>query len=131
MDWLGLSGALGAKTPPPSNLQAPKKATKVEKPVEVVSLGPNAKEGELIFGVAHIFASFNDTFVVNWGGIANWAFGCTAAASRSERTSWAQCDGPNAPAGAVVGVFFVTGLVWIVDNDLLNCVAASLSLFFL
>jgi small subunit ribosomal protein S14e len=30
---------------------------------EVVALGPNAREGELVFGVAHIFASFNDTFV--------------------------------------------------------------------
>lgn len=28
-----------------------------------VSLGPNVGEGELVFGVAHIFASFNDTFV--------------------------------------------------------------------
>jgi len=27
-------------------------------------VGPNAREGELVFGVAHIFASFNDTFVV-------------------------------------------------------------------
>merc|ERR1711990_50825 len=26
-------------------------------------VGPNAREGELVFGVAHIFASFNDTFV--------------------------------------------------------------------
>ena len=26
--------------------------------------GPNAREGEHVFGVAHIFASFNDTFVV-------------------------------------------------------------------
>merc|ERR1711966_44703 len=25
--------------------------------------GPNAREGENVFGVAHIFASFNDTFV--------------------------------------------------------------------
>ena len=30
---------------------------------EVVTLGPMAGEGENIFGVAHIFASFNDTFV--------------------------------------------------------------------
>eukprot|EP00873_Tetraselmis_striata_P017201 jgi/Tetstr1/437465/TSEL_026144.t1 len=30
---------------------------------ENVALGPNAREGELVFGVAHIFASFNDTFV--------------------------------------------------------------------
>jgi small subunit ribosomal protein S14e len=28
-----------------------------------VSLGPQVAEGELVFGVAHIFASFNDTFV--------------------------------------------------------------------
>ena len=34
-------------------------ASKNEKP----SLGPVAKEGEHNFGVAHIFASFNDTFV--------------------------------------------------------------------
>eukprot|EP00344_Euplotes_crassus_P003467 CAMPEP_0197000676 /NCGR_PEP_ID=MMETSP1380-20130617/5562_1 /TAXON_ID=5936 /ORGANISM="Euplotes crassus, Strain CT5" /LENGTH=48 /DNA_ID= /DNA_START= /DNA_END= /DNA_ORIENTATION= len=42
---------------------APKK--KVEKKEETVNLalGPQAKEGELVFGVAHIFASFNDTFV--------------------------------------------------------------------
>ncbi len=26
--------------------------------------GPNAREGENVFGVAHIYASFNDTFVV-------------------------------------------------------------------
>ncbi|CDR36258.1 RHTO0S01e17700g1_1 [Rhodotorula toruloides] len=40
---------------------APKKAPAVEK--TTTSLGPNVKEGELVFGVAHIFASFNDTFV--------------------------------------------------------------------
>ena len=26
-------------------------------------MGPQVREGELVFGVAHIFASFNDTFV--------------------------------------------------------------------
>lgn len=30
---------------------------------EKTNLGPNAREGEEVFGVAHIFASFNDTFV--------------------------------------------------------------------
>ena len=30
---------------------------------ENVSLGPAVREGETVFGVAHIFASFNDTFV--------------------------------------------------------------------
>ena len=34
--------------------------TKVE---EVTTLGPKVSEGEDVFGVAHIFASFNDTFV--------------------------------------------------------------------
>jgi small subunit ribosomal protein S14e len=36
------------------------------KPVRVqenVQLGPQTREGELVFGVARIFASFNDTFV--------------------------------------------------------------------
>ncbi|PNH05491.1 40S ribosomal protein S14 [Tetrabaena socialis] len=44
---------------------APKKAAKGEDaaPKEVVSLGPTVREGEHVFGVAHIFASFNDTFV--------------------------------------------------------------------
>lgn len=30
---------------------------------ENIQLGPQVPEGELVFGVAHIFASFNDTFV--------------------------------------------------------------------
>ncbi|KAL8880800.1 MAG: hypothetical protein Q9198_001866 [Flavoplaca austrocitrina] len=40
----------------------PKK--KVERgATENISLGPQVREGELVFGVARIFASFNDTFV--------------------------------------------------------------------
>ena len=35
-------------------------AAKVE---EVVKLGPAVREGEEVFAVAHIYASFNDTFV--------------------------------------------------------------------
>jgi small subunit ribosomal protein S14e len=31
--------------------------------VQVVRLGPVVREGEEVFGVAHIYASFNDTFV--------------------------------------------------------------------
>ena len=42
-------------------MQPPKKV-KVAKE-EPVSLGPQVAEGELVFGVAHIYASFNDTFV--------------------------------------------------------------------
>lgn len=30
-----------------------------------MTLGPAIREGELVFGVAHIFASFNDTFIVS------------------------------------------------------------------
>src|SRR3954454_14244618 len=37
------------------------KAPKEEQPA--LSLGPQAREGENVFGVAHIYASFNDTFV--------------------------------------------------------------------
>ena len=41
---------------------APRKG-KVEKVEEVVQLGPKVTEGENVFGVAHIYASFNDTFI--------------------------------------------------------------------
>lgn len=42
---------------------APARKGKVKEEQPVVTLGPQAKEGENVFGVAHIFASFNDTFV--------------------------------------------------------------------
>jgi len=32
---------------------------------ENVTLGPTVREGEYVFGVAHVFASFNDTFIVS------------------------------------------------------------------
>ena len=41
---------------------APRKG-KVQQEQVQVSLGPQTREGEDVFGVAHIFASFNDTFV--------------------------------------------------------------------
>ncbi|CAK8686335.1 small ribosomal subunit protein uS11 [Clavelina lepadiformis] len=41
----------------------PARKGKTEKVEEVVQLGPQVAEGENVFGVAHIFASFNDTFV--------------------------------------------------------------------
>lgn len=51
-----------APAPAPVKAQKGKKvaAPKVE---ETVRLGPTVREGEEVFGVAHIFASFNDTFV--------------------------------------------------------------------
>ncbi|EWC44424.1 40S ribosomal protein S14 [Drechslerella stenobrocha 248] len=40
------------------------KGKKAERPKdENISLGPQIRDGELVFGVARIFASFNDTFV--------------------------------------------------------------------
>ena len=30
----------------------------------MLAVKPTVAEGELVFGVAHIFASFNDTFIV-------------------------------------------------------------------
>lgn len=47
---------------------APKKAPAAAAPAENIQLGPQAREGENVFGVAHIFASFNDTFVV-WSAL--------------------------------------------------------------
>merc|ERR1712173_193572 len=50
-----------------SNLQkekdnmAPKK--KVVKEEEVIKLGPQVADGENVFGVCHLYASYNDTFV--------------------------------------------------------------------
>lgn len=44
-----------------------KKEAGAAKEPEVVNLGPpGVAHGELVFGVAHIFASFNDTFVVRF-----------------------------------------------------------------
>lgn len=40
---------------------APKKKSGTAE--ENVTLGPTTREGEIVYGVAHIFASFNDTFV--------------------------------------------------------------------
>jgi hypothetical protein len=53
------------------DVQAEKKEKAVE---EVVTLAPKVAEGEEYFAVAHIFASFNDTFVVSaaWCIIIVW-----------------------------------------------------------
>ncbi|CAB4068875.1 40S ribosomal protein S14-A,40S ribosomal protein S14b,40S ribosomal protein S14-2,40S ribosomal protein S14-1,40S ribosomal protein S14-B,40S ribosomal protein S14-3,40S ribosomal protein S14,30S ribosomal protein S11,40S ribosomal protein S14a [Lepeophtheirus salmonis] len=47
-----------------SSCKMPPRKGKKEKTEEVqVQLGPQVREGQDVFGVAHIFASFNDTFV--------------------------------------------------------------------
>ncbi|KAJ1721405.1 ribosomal protein S14, S11 [Coemansia erecta] len=40
-----------------------KKAGKTKQPEQVISFGPQVKPGENVFGVAHIYASSNDTFI--------------------------------------------------------------------
>lgn len=40
-----------------------KRKGKAKEEAPVVQLGPQALDGENVFGVAHIYASFNDTFV--------------------------------------------------------------------
>ncbi len=42
---------------------APKTAAPKETEDTKPKLGPIVREGELVFGVAHVFASYNDTFV--------------------------------------------------------------------
>ena len=42
---------------------APRKGKRENKEEVQVSLGPQVGENENVFGVAHIYASFNDTFV--------------------------------------------------------------------
>ncbi|KAJ4748391.1 40S ribosomal protein S14 [Rhynchospora pubera] len=39
------------------------KKGKTREPKEEIVLGPAVRDGEHVFGVAHIFASFNDTFI--------------------------------------------------------------------
>ena len=49
------------RQPTKSITMPPKKAARPAQ--ENISLGPQVRDGELVFGVARIFASFNDTFV--------------------------------------------------------------------
>lgn len=71
--------------------QAPKKAAKAAV-VENVQLGPQVKEGENVFGVCHIFASFNDTFVVSRRG-AFWFSPMVGTRDGSEVGSGGDGDG--------------------------------------
>jgi small subunit ribosomal protein S14e len=46
-----------------TEVEEEKKTTEKKSYAERTHYGPKVKEGELVFGVAHIYASFNDTFV--------------------------------------------------------------------
>lgn len=61
---------------------------------EVTRLGPILKEDEPLFGVAHIYAGFNDTFVVSSGR----SFDGRGAASRSRALAAAPAPCRCAPA---------------------------------
>ncbi|PAV82529.1 hypothetical protein WR25_15895 isoform A [Diploscapter pachys] len=73
---------------------APARKGKAKEEQPVVSLGPQVKEGELVFGVAHIYASFNDTFVhiTDLSGretIVNITGGMKVKADRDESSPYA------------------------------------------
>lgn len=50
---------------------------------ERVYYGPRVKEGEHVFGIAHIYASFNDTFVVS------------PAAHYTQHVAYPRCSGSS------------------------------------
>ncbi|KAF5954058.1 hypothetical protein HYC85_006914 [Camellia sinensis] len=59
------SATLAIKVADTSHCASPARSRrKVREPKEeTVTLGPSVRDGEIVFGVAHIFASFNDTFI--------------------------------------------------------------------
>jgi len=86
-------------------VQSGRKKTREPKE-ENVTLGPAVREGEYVFGVAHIFASFNDTFIVrrsNPPKSISIRFVCLSEGSREMGEKWkltfvlvcvvAACDG--------------------------------------
>lgn len=63
----------------PAIHQSKRGAAKTIDDSQALNLGPKAAEGEHVFGVAHIFASFNDTFVVRAcvvGRLVDWCIAC-------------------------------------------------------
>ncbi|CAI0462341.1 unnamed protein product, partial [Linum tenue] len=61
---------------------------------EPASLGPAVKDGEVVFGTAHIFASFNDTFIYDAIHLIIWLFclssgGMKVKADRDESSPYA------------------------------------------
>ena len=73
-------------------MAAKRKGKKQEE--ENVQLGPQVAEGENVFGVAHIFASFNDTFVHVTDLSGRWVWlHVLCVYQRYDQTMWAQ---PNA-----------------------------------
>lgn len=78
---------LTSRRPRPLAAQADKK-TKEEKVEERVTLGPKVAEGENVFGVAHIFASFNDTFVVSAASNPILLLCCSDVCASFRKSTW-------------------------------------------
>ncbi|CAO2627756.1 40S ribosomal protein S14 [Lemmus lemmus] len=71
---------------------------KEKKEEQVISLGPQVTEGENVFGVCHIFASFNDTFVhitdLSGKETIRWVTGgMKVKADRDEASPYVGCPG--------------------------------------
>ncbi|KAG7237505.1 hypothetical protein INR49_032254 [Caranx melampygus] len=111
---------------------APRKG-KEKKEEQVISLGPQVAEGENVFGVCHIFASFNDTFVhvTDLSGketICRVTGGMKVKADRDESSPYAAMlaaqdrtslrSRQTRPGGRVVVV--VAGVIRIINETLKN-----------
>ncbi|MBA0582998.1 hypothetical protein Gorai_013880, partial [Gossypium raimondii] len=63
---------------------------KVREPKEeTTTLGPAVRDGEHVFGVAHIFASFNDTFIIEFEILEINPGGMKVKADRDESSPYA------------------------------------------
>lgn len=88
---------------------------KKEKEEVKVTLGPQVQEGEIVFGVAHIYASFNDTFVhvTDLSGretIARVTGGMKVKADRDEASPYAAMLAAQASFLEIYPTFW--GYVW-------------------
>lgn len=82
---------------------------KVAKEEAQVSLGPQVREGQIVFAVAHIFASFNDTFVhvTDLSGretIARVTGGMKVKADRDEASPYAAMLAAQVCLNILVGI---------------------------
>ncbi|KAI8903040.1 S14e ribosomal protein, partial [Gorgonomyces haynaldii] len=74
---------------------------------ENTQLGPQVRDGELVFGVAHIYASFNDTFVKT---IVRVTGGMKVKADRDESSPYAAMLAAQDVAAKCKDVGVVTAL---------------------
>merc|ERR1712127_625710 len=94
---MGLISRVSSRTYRNYNM-APKR--KVAKEEEVVRLGPQVADGENVFGVCHLYASYNDTFVhvTDLSGketITRVSGGMKVKADRDENSPYAHAGRPR------------------------------------